>query len=110
PLAYTLSPVPDVCNLGGRITVNVTQGTAVGYEIIAGPVLVPLQTSNVFTGLPAGLYTIRVYDSCGEAVVQSHTLFEVEAGLSIAVNPETAVDCDTISVSMVVAPSTITAV
>lgn len=110
PLQYTLQQQQVLCGNDGKITVMVTQGTAVGYEIISGPVLAPLQTSNVFTGLTAGLYTIRVYDACGEAVVQAHTLFEGNAGLGITVEPNMAIDCDVIQVSLVVAPSNIFAI
>lgn len=109
-LAYTILSQPDVCDLGGTLTVNVSQGTAVGYEIISGPMTFPLQTSNVFTGLSAGLYTVRVFDPCGEAVVQAHTLFEVDAGLGITVDDDVAISCTEIQVSLTVAPSSISAI
>src|SRR5690606_455661 len=47
---------------------------AVSYEIFSGPVTFPPQASNVFTNLTGGVYLIRVYNDCGEAVVQSHTI------------------------------------
>ncbi|MGC4128503.1 MAG: immunoglobulin domain-containing protein [Bergeyella sp.] len=55
----------------GTITVNATQGTPVNYQVISAPAAYPNplpynQTSNVFTGLPVGVYQIRIYDSCGE--------------------------------------------
>ncbi|MFC6098283.1 hypothetical protein ACFPVY_16655 [Flavobacterium qiangtangense] len=55
----------------GQITVNVTQGNPSGnYQILSAPATYsnPLpfsQTSNVFTGLTAGVYEIRIYDACG---------------------------------------------
>ena len=54
----------------GEITVTTTQGVPVNYQIISAPAAfgtVPsaLQPSNVFTNLPAGVYQVRVYDSCG---------------------------------------------
>lgn len=109
-LQYSLQQQQVLCGNDGQIAVLVNQGTAVGYEIIAGPVLAPLQTSNIFTGLTPGLYTIRVFDACGEGVVQSHTLFEGNAGLGITVEPNMAIDCDIIQVSLEVAPSNIFAI
>jgi gliding motility-associated-like protein len=69
PLVYTLSPAKVRCGNDGVITVNVTSGNAVSYEILTGPVTVPQQASNVFNNLPVGIYGVRVYDNCGEAVV-----------------------------------------
>ncbi|MFP9115263.1 gliding motility-associated C-terminal domain-containing protein [Flavobacterium sp. RHBU_3] len=85
-LLYTLTPGNVTCNNNGTITVNVLQGVAVSYEIIAGPVTKPLQTSNVFTGLPAGLFQVRVYNNCGEATVVSVTLTESEPTFGIYQN------------------------
>lgn len=73
-LEYTLTGGIYLCD--NKITVNVNQGTAVSYEIISGPVLKPLQTSNVFTGLTAGVYLIRVFDNCGDGIVQTFTLID----------------------------------
>ena len=53
---------------------TVTQGVATGYEILSGPVIRPLQTSPVFDLLPPGNYQIRVFNNCGEGVVQNFTL------------------------------------
>ena len=69
PLVYTLTPAKVRCGNDGKITVNVTSGTAVSYEILTGPVTVPQQASNIFNNLPVGIYGVRVYDNCGEAVV-----------------------------------------
>lgn len=73
PLTY-IAESNIVCPNDGIITVNVTSGNAVSYEIVSGPVTVAPQTSNVFTNLSGGVYLIRVYNDCGEAVVQSHTI------------------------------------
>ena len=94
PLQYQLQGQEAVCINNGKITVLVTQGQAVNYEIISGPILKPLQTSNIFTELSAGVYLIRVYDSCGNAVVQTYTLFELPTTIDISpVNNITIVDC-----------------
>ncbi len=46
----------------GKITVIASGGTGIlSYSINGGP----LQTSNVFSGLPAGVYTITIYDENG---------------------------------------------
>lgn len=77
PLQYTNTGTPVSCNNNGTITVNVYSGTAVAYEIISGPMIRPLQPSNLFTGLAAGVYEIRVFDTCGEGWVTTHTLLAV---------------------------------
>jgi gliding motility-associated-like protein len=84
PLTYTLQPTNVRCGNDGKITVAVTGGTAVSYEIIAGPVTAPLQTSNVFNNLPVGTYQVRVYDNCGEAVVVSIQLIQLNPGFTVA--------------------------
>ena len=73
PLTYVANST-IICPNDGTITVNVTSGNAVSYEIFSGPVTFPPQASNVFTNLTGGVYLIRVYNDCGEAVVQSHTI------------------------------------
>lgn len=72
PLSFTIiEDVQSSCN--GTITVNVTSGNATSYEIFAGPVTRPEQTSPVFSNLPTGNYIIRVHDSCNEALSRSYT-------------------------------------
>lgn len=84
-LTYQLTGINSVgCVNNGQIIVNVTTGTAVWYEIFAGPIIKPLQSSNIFTGLSAGVYQIRVFDNCGEGVVQTFTLLSSPAGLNIS--------------------------
>ncbi|WP_294818797.1 gliding motility-associated C-terminal domain-containing protein [uncultured Flavobacterium sp.] len=83
PLAYSLTPSPARCGNDGTITVNVTSGTAASYEILAGPVTIAPQASNVFTGLQAGTYQVRVHDTCGEAVVMTYILVQANTGLVI---------------------------
>lgn len=91
------------CTNNGQITVNVTTGTAVMYEIFAGPIIKPLQPSNVFTGLSAGVYQIRVFDACGEGVVQTYTLAALPAGLQLSLATPTApLNCSNVSGSHIV--------
>jgi len=99
PLAYQLSGTIN-CN-DGVITANVTQGNAVNYEITSGPVIRPLQPSNVFALLPPGVYVVRVYDACGDAVVQTYTLQNnpVDLLLSGISFPECElINCNTIGI------------
>lgn len=110
PLAYQLSGSIS-CN-DGFITATITQGNAVNFEIISGPVIRPLQPSNTFTMLPAGVYVVRVYDTCGDALVQTYTLQNpmVNLLLSPLGFPECElVNCNTIatSSSLAAGPGTI---
>jgi hypothetical protein len=72
-LTYQLSSTNEICGFDGTITVDVNSGNAVGYQIISGPVILPLQASNILSGLTSGQYVVRVIDNCGEAVVQTYT-------------------------------------
>lgn len=81
-LTYQLSG-SVICN-DGVLTVNVFTGNPVQYEILSGPVTRPLQTSNVFTLLPAGVYVVRVVDACGDALVQTYTLLNPADHFEIA--------------------------
>ncbi|MGX7667962.1 T9SS type B sorting domain-containing protein [Flavobacterium pedocola] len=74
PLQYNLSSRNVLCGNDGGITVNVTHGNAVSYEIISGPMTFPMQVSNQFAGLTTGTYQVRVYDSCGDAIVRDVTI------------------------------------
>lgn len=100
-LEYNLATTPERCGNDGIITVNVLQGTAVGYEIISGPVTAPLQASNVFTNLTAGMYQVRVHDNCGDALVVTVQLTASTPFLSIGqstVNDGELPACNTIVV------------
>lgn len=95
PLSYQLIGQNVVCGNDGKITVDITQGNAVSYEIISGPVIKPLQASNIFTELVEGVYVIRVFDACGDAIVQTYTLFSSPGDLDISlVNTVNLLDCD----------------
>ncbi len=100
PLEYSTAIVNATCNQGGSITVTVISGTADSYEIIAGPQIFPQQESNVFTNLQAGQYQLRVYDSCGDALV---TAVQVgEQSPDITINPSgltEVVSCNTVNIN-----------
>jgi gliding motility-associated-like protein len=92
PLIFNLTGINASCGNNGQIIVNTTSGTAINYEIFFGPTIKPLQTSNIFTGLAAGQYIIRVFNSCGEGIVQTFTLGNSPAGLNFG-NISTAGTC-----------------
>lgn len=82
-LAFDVDILNQACSSTSNIIVVVNAGTAVSYEIINGPVTYPLQSSNTFSNLPPGTYQIRVFDSCGNAKVQTFTVTLNPAGLTI---------------------------
>ncbi len=68
--SFTLAQTPVLCagDSNGSITVTLLAGNTdvpYTYEIIAGPVIVPAQPSNVFSNLPAGNYTVQVNSGRG---------------------------------------------
>lgn len=85
-LNFGITPKSALCGNDGALTVTTISGYPAAYEIYQGPVLRPLQTSNIFTGLPAGLYTVRVFDTCGEADVKEQLITKLTPGLSIGVS------------------------
>lgn len=74
PIEFEITSGPEICGDDGTITVIITEGTASGYEILAGPVTKPFQTGATFTGLAAGSYAIRVFDECGDGHVTTYEL------------------------------------
>lgn len=82
PLTYVLSGTNGACQ-NGSITVTVQTGNAVSYQLLSGPITTAEQSSNVFNNLPAGVYQIRVYDSCGEGWVQNYTIPGSTPGMTI---------------------------
>lgn len=83
PLSFTIQSLNQACSTTSNIVVNVTSGTAATYEIITGPITFPPQASNTFSGLPVGVYKIRVFDACGVGVVSTFTVTLNPTGLTI---------------------------
>ncbi len=83
PLTYTVQSLNQACSTTSNIVVNTTSGIGVTYEIFSGPVTFPLQASNTFSGLPVGVYKIRVFDACGSGIVSTFTVTLNLAGLTI---------------------------
>ncbi|MFP9115370.1 T9SS type B sorting domain-containing protein [Flavobacterium sp. RHBU_3] len=105
PLQFEIMGVNAVCGPDGTLTVTVTEGNPVSYEIISGPVTAPAQSSNVFNNVPAGFYNIKVTDACGSAPVVAYTLFSDSTTLYVspAAFPDGILpDCDHITVQNVI--------
>ncbi len=83
PLVYTIQSLNQACSSTSNIIVNTTTGIGVSYEIFQGPVTFPLQASNTFSGLPVGVYRIRVFNACGSGVVSTFTVTLNPTGLTI---------------------------
>lgn len=84
PLVYTIQSLNQACSDTSNISVTATSGIAVTYEIFDGPLLFPSQTGNTFSGLPVGVYKIRVFNNCGIGVVQTFTVTQNVTGITIA--------------------------
>jgi len=105
---YNLTSQRVICGNDGKITVSVTQGTAVNYEIIAGPMTVPLQTSNVFTGLVAGLYQVRVFNTCGDGIVRDVLVESSNPNINILEISSGNFTCSTIGITAEIESGTTT--
>lgn len=108
PLQYNLTAQNVLCGNDGKIFVNITQGVPVNYEIIAGPMIFPLQTSNTFTGLTTGTYVVRVFDACGDGIVRDITVTRPSIP-NIQINEVTTdnIACNTIDVGVLIASGTV---
>jgi gliding motility-associated-like protein len=95
---YMVTGIDEICGNDGQLFAVPVSGTPVSYEIISGPVIRPLQSSNTFIDLPAGDYTVRVFDNCGEGRVHTYTLGSQSPGVSVDFIEELT-DCTTITVS-----------
>lgn len=81
------------CNDGSNATITVS--SVIGgfgpfsYEIINGPVIRPPQSSNVFSNVPEGSYTIRTNDACGNGVTTATSTSRIDPTIT-ANNPACA--------------------
>ena len=109
PLQFTVISLNQTCATTSTITVNVTSGIALNYEIFFGPVLFPTQTSNTFSNLPVGVYKIRVFDACGIGVVSTFNVLLNPTGLTIT-NPvfssTNPASCNTTVATQTITPNT----
>ncbi len=80
----------------GSITITTTGATTPGvtggtppytYELVSpSPMIRPSQSSNVFTGLQPGGYTIKVTDACGKSGTGTFTIAQVITNSSIGLS------------------------
>jgi len=82
PLSFSVVQSTSSCDGSNVITVNITSGAAVQYEISSDNYSAGPQDSNVFTNVPDGVYIVRAYDACGQNVPRT---FTVEANSSVPV-------------------------
>ncbi|MCF6133115.1 gliding motility-associated C-terminal domain-containing protein [Flavobacterium wongokense] len=94
-LTYQLNTgsLSETCGNDAVIQVNVVTGNAVSYELFSGPMIRPLQPSNIFTGLTAGAYQVRVIDACGEAVVQTFTVLRRDTRIAVSLVNAQVISC-----------------
>lgn len=107
-LTYNVQILNQACATTSNIIVNVTVGTGVTYEIFAGPVTFPLQASNTFSGLPVGVYQIRVFDACGNGIPSTFTVTLNPTGLTIGppvFTPTTPPSCTATVVTNTITPA-----
>jgi hypothetical protein len=97
-LSYQIVGTNVICGNDGKITINTTTGSAISYELFGGPIIRPLQSSNVFNNLVPGQYQVRVFDSCGEGVVQTFTLLYTNPQLSFTLNTPALSSCTTVDI------------
>jgi gliding motility-associated-like protein len=90
------------CQNSVEITVVVISGNPLSFEIISGPELRPAQTSNVFSNLPVGNYSIRLVDACNDAVVKDFNLLNIELSYGEPELPEIIEVCDPIPVTQTI--------
>jgi len=113
PLSYSVDYLNQSCSDVSNVTVNINSGTASSFEITAGPVLFPPQTSNIFSNLPEGTYTIRVFDVCGIALVTTFTVSYSPSGLTIGsptLSNTTPPSCNFTVISNTITPDTGTSI
>lgn len=101
-LTYQIISTNEICGNDGRITVITLTGTvtpnSLSYELFSGPMIRPLQASNIFENLTSGTYQVRVYDSCGDAVVQTFTVQYSDPALDIDYFSPVLASCTTVNV------------
>lgn len=74
PLDFELTAsAANPCDETSTLKVVVLSGNPTLYEIISGPVTRPLQPSNEFTNLTSGIYIVRVFDNCNDALSKAFT-------------------------------------
>ncbi len=95
------------CDSTATLTVVILSGNATLYEIISGPEIRPLQTSNTFTNLVSGTYIVRVFDDCNDASSKSYTLLLANSNINIgsAIVLNTNLSCTSVEIRNSITPS-----
>lgn len=90
-----------------NLVVTVVSGNAQSFEIISGPVTVPLQMDNIFSDLPQGTYVIRVFDDCGNALTKTYTLVlsDVTFTVSAVEQPNVLNSCEETTINHIITAS-----
>ena len=88
-LLASISVTDITCNATGTIVVTASGGTAPYQYSKDG---VNFISSNVFSGLAAGIYSISVRDAAGTSI-SFETAVRMEAVLSVSVNPTSEINC-----------------
>ena len=71
----SVTPTASSCQASGTATVSASGGaTPYTYSIIAGPSTAPAQSSNVFSSMAPGTYTVQVTDDCNTSVTGTVTV------------------------------------
>ena len=87
PVINSITAAESRCQASGTATVSVSGGsTPYTYSIIAGPVLSPPQSSNIFQSLAPGTYTVQVTDNCNTSVTKNVTIAGTYATPSLTIS------------------------
>lgn len=90
PDVFTTNTIFCNSNLFLELIPDTSKGVApYQYEIIAGPQLFPLQSSNTFSVSIPGIYTVRIFDACGNASSKQVTVDSLEF-----IEPQAITDCN----------------
>lgn len=75
PLSFSFTTTTSTCEANGTIQITAQDGELpYSYEIIAGPVVYPIQSASLFPALPNGNYIIEVSDGCGTVLCDTATV------------------------------------
>lgn len=100
PITFTISEQNVKCENDGVLIATVTSGNPVSFELLTGPVTAPPQASNVFSGLPVGNYAIRVFDTCGNGVVNSFALTQRYTPVLLYSEIESNLTCNDVTIGV----------
>ncbi len=102
PLPTITTQPPGCANSSdGSITISVNGRPPFTYSLInPSPVIRGPQAGNVFTGLPAGIYTCRVTDSCSNFQTRTVTLSAPANTASLNSYTLQYISCDSFAVIM----------